>query len=351
MSATERSPSSRAAWITLLALLGAAVAACVTMAWPYLSPLFLGTVAAVIFHPINTRVLGVVRNKSLAATISTILLLILFLAPLTFLGMTVVREVRELLTANGQNTVGDGANRLWALLDKPLEAIASRVDMSAAELKNVIVTRAGQTAGFLVQRSVGAATSGFVALGVMLVTFFFGVRDGDRWRRKIIAWSPLKAKHAVALLNRLQEAIEASFYGIIAVAAAQGILLGTGAWMVGLPSPVLWGVIGTVASVIPIFGSSLVWIPASILLFFQGSVTKGLVMLGWGAGVVGMIDNLVRPLVVTSRLPLNAFLVFIAMLGGVSAFGVIGILAGPVALAMARELFIILRQEIKGSAN
>lgn len=331
--------------------LTAAVGACIVMAWPYLAPLFGASVLAVIFYPIHARLLRTVTSRSLAAAISTILMIILFLGPLTLLIVTVTREVRELLAAQGPNAVGDGANRLWQLLEGPLEAVASRLDMTAADLGNAILGRLGQAAGSVVQRSVGAATNGVVALGVMLVTFYFAVRDGDRWRRKITAWSPLKPKHTIALIDTVLQVISASFYGIIAVAVAQGVLLGIGAWIVGLPAPLIWGVVGTVASVIPMFGSALVWIPASALLFFQGSITKGLVMLGWGAGVVGTVDNLVRPMVVTSRLPLNGFLVFVAMLGGVRAFGVIGILAGPVALATARELFVILREEIKGSVS
>jgi predicted PurR-regulated permease PerM len=99
--------------------------------------------------------------------------------------------------------------------------------------------------------------------------------------------------------------------------------------------------------VLPIFGSALVWIPAAALLFANGSWGKGVFMLAWGAGLVASIDNLVRPLVVMSRLPLHPLLVFIAMLGGLKAFGVIGIWVGPVTLGITIALFRILREELR----
>jgi predicted PurR-regulated permease PerM len=142
--------------------------------------------------------------------------------------------------------------------------------------------------------------------------------------------------------------VMASFYGVIAVAAAQGLLCGLGAWIAGLPSPALWGVAAAVVSVLPLFGSALVWLPAAAMLFVQGSIGRGVFMLIWGAGLVGTIDNFIRPMVVMTKLPVHPLAVFVAMLGGVEAFGLLGILFGPVILAVTVALFRMLHEEMSG---
>ena len=143
----------------------------------------------------------------------------------------------------------------------------------------------------------------------------------------------------------------ASFYGVVTVAAAQGLLCGLGAWIAGLPSPALWGVAAAVVSVLPLFGSALVWIPAAAVLFLQGAIGRGVFMLIWGAGLVGTIDNFIRPWVVTAKLPVHPLIVFVAMLGGMEAFGLMGILFGPVILAVTMALFRMLREEMGGNES
>jgi predicted PurR-regulated permease PerM len=150
-------------------------------------------------------------------------------------------------------------------------------------------------------------------------------------------------------LNTVHDMVMASFYGVIAVAAAQGFLCGLGAWTAGLPSPALWGVAAAIVSVLPLFGSALVWLPAAAVLFIQGSTGRGVFMLIWGAVLVGTIDNLIRPWVVVARLPVHPLVVFVAMLGGVETFGLMGILFGPVILAVTMALFRMLREEMGGS--
>ena len=126
----------------------------------------------------------------------------------------------------------------------------------------------------------------------------------------------------------------------------QGLLCGVGAWIAGLPSPLLWGAAAAVVSVLPLFGSALVWLPGAAVLFFQGSVGRGVFMLVWGAVLVSMVDNFIRPMVVTTKLPVHPLVVFVAMLGGVEAFGLMGILFGPVILAVTLALFRMLREEM-----
>jgi predicted PurR-regulated permease PerM len=134
-------------------------------------------------------------------------------------------------------------------------------------------------------------------------------------------------------------------YGVLAVGAAQGVLVGLAFWVLGLPSPILWGVVTSLFSMVPLVGSGAVWAPAVLLLVLSGSWGKGLLLLGWGVGVVGMVDNFVRPYVMSGQVKLHPLLLFFALLGGVKAFGLIGIFVGPVILAITMTLISLLREE------
>jgi predicted PurR-regulated permease PerM len=178
------------------------------------------------------------------------------------------------------------------------------------------------------------------------MTLFFALRNGHAIYQQLLDHSPLGPPRTSRMAEAARAMLVASFYGVVSVAAAQGILCGLGAWIAGLPSPALWGLATSATSVIPVFGSALVWVPASITLLTQGSVGYGIFMLIWGALLISQVDSLVRPWVLIAQVPMNGLVIFITLLGGVHAFGLIGIFMGPVILAATLELLGILREEI-----
>jgi predicted PurR-regulated permease PerM len=296
---------------------------------------------AVVFHPIHVRVEKRISSPGWAAALSTVLMLLLFLTPLTLLIITVSREVRDLYQSLGPNGVNDTAQHVREFLQPYLE----KIGFAEAELRDAISGRLTEAGAMLFRQSValiGAISNIVVFVALSAVIFFFAIRDGARACEQAVEWSPLGRRHTRELLETTQQMIMASFYGVVAVSLAQGLLCGFGVWITGLPSPLLWGVVAAIGSVIPFVGSSLAWLPAALTLFMKGSIGKGIFLLAWGAGVVGTIDNVVRPLVVTAKVPVSTLLTFIAMLGGVQAFGLIGILIGPVTLAVGMALIRII---------
>jgi predicted PurR-regulated permease PerM len=131
---------------------------------------------------------------------------------------------------------------------------------------------------------------------------------------------------------------------VFAVGIAQGSLLSLAFWVLGVPSPVLWGLVTALFSLIPFIGSAAVWGPAVIILLISGHWWKALILLGWGAAVVGQVDSLVRPYVISERAKLHTLLVFFALLGGVKAFGVIGLFIGPLVLSVTFVVLEMLQQ-------
>ncbi|NOT61992.1 MAG: AI-2E family transporter [Acidobacteria bacterium] len=169
-----------------------------------------------------------------------------------------------------------------------------------------------------------------------------------RW---LFAHAPLRAEQIEQLSIGVYRTIIASVYGGVAVAVAQGSLMSLAFWVLGLPSPLLWGVVTAMLSLVPLVGSAMLWLPAALVLIFSGHWIKGLLLIAWGAGVVGLADNVVRPLVIHEQVQIRTIYLFFALLGGVQAFGLLGLIAGPVLLAVTQTLIKLLWEESKLAAT
>jgi predicted PurR-regulated permease PerM len=139
-------------------------------------------------------------------------------------------------------------------------------------------------------------------------------------------------------MTRTREVIDASVYGVITVAVIQGALGGLAFWALGLPSAIIWGVVMVFLSMVPMLGAFLVWVPAAIYLALTGQYVKAVILVLWGTLVIGMIDNFLRPKLVGGRTRLHELLIFFAVLGGLNVFGVLGVVLGPVVLAITLSL-------------
>jgi predicted PurR-regulated permease PerM len=187
------------------------------------------------------------------------------------------------------------------------------------------------------------ATLGTAILVLFIMFFLF--RSGSEFHRLLIAYFPLEHDRTNELLNLMANAIVANLYGMVAVAGLQGILVGIGFALVRLPSPVIWGMMASFASLIPLVGTALVWVPGVIVLLIAGSYGKAVFLLLWSAVLVGMVDNIIRPLLLKKGVELNTLMIFIALMGGVQAFGVLGLFAGPVIFSVTQAVFRILQEE------
>ena len=167
--------------------------------------------------------------------------------------------------------------------------------------------------------------------------------DSDRIIEAIKDALPLSNKQAVAIIDRAKEVVGASVYGVLAIAVVQGTLGGLAFWALGVPSAIVWGVAMTFLSMIPMLGAFLVWVPAAIYLALTGHYVKAILLVLWGTLVIGMIDNFLRPKLVGGRTRLHELLIFFAVLGGLQVFGVLGIVLGPVVLALAMSLIEVFR--------
>jgi predicted PurR-regulated permease PerM len=177
-----------------------------------------------------------------------------------------------------------------------------------------------------------------VGLALVLFLLFFLLRDGEVIVRRVMRLVPMEEEQKAGLLDHLSAVTRALVLGTLLTAAAQGALLGIGFAIVRLPSPVVFGVLSALASVVPFVGTSLVWVPAVIVLLAQGRPGAAIFFAIWSIALVTSVDNVIKPLVVSGRAGLPTFAVFLGLVGGLAAFGAIGMFLGPVIVALTIAL-------------
>jgi predicted PurR-regulated permease PerM len=183
-----------------------------------------------------------------------------------------------------------------------------------------------------------------VQMFLVVFTMFYLFRDGAALRRALDDMLPLEHTQTRDVLARTREVIGATVYGVLVIALIQGVLGAFIFWVLGLPSPLLWGVVMFFLSMIPMAGAFLVWAPAALFLAVTGFWIKALILVGWGILVVGSIDNVLSPKLVGQRTRLHELLIFFSVLGGLEVFGVLGLVLGPVVVAITLALIEMVRQ-------
>ncbi len=344
----ERKPA--ASTLFLLALAAVAVYFCYLIARPFLAPIFLAVMIAIVFHPIHVRVQVRIRGRNAAALISTILVLIVLVVPTIGLGVVVSKEVRGLYQLLDERSAQQGGWNPYAMhiIDRLFGWVGQYIDLNSLDLRGALLRWLEQISRFLLSwgaQILSNIISFFAEAVIAFFTLFFLFREGGSIGLRAASFLPLRTDQVDRLFSGISNSIIANVYGCLAVGAAQGSLLGLAFWFLGLPSPVLWGLVTALFSLIPIIGSAAVWGPAVVVLMVAGHGWKALILIVWGAAVVGQIDSLVRPYVISERAKMHTLLVFFALLGGVEAFGVMGLFIGPVVLSVTLVVLEMLREE------
>jgi len=336
--------------IFLFALTAVALYFCYLLFQPFLKPLLSAVVIAVVFFPVHVRIQRLLRSPSLAAFLSTIIVVLLLVVPAIAIILAIKEEIGTLYNLIDQKSSESGglSPYLTELLNRPMQWIGRFVDLSQFDLRAWLLVRLKDVSAFLVAEGwmiVGGLTSFIVNSVIALFTLFFLFREGRSMRRRVTAILPLNAEQVEKLFSGIENTIIGTVYGGLVVAAVQGALTGLALWVFGIPSPVLWGVVAAFFALLPLVGTAAVWVPASIYLLATGSWIKALILAAWGMFVVGTIDNVLRPYLISGRVQMHTLLIFFAVFGGVNVFGFLGLFIGPVILAVTITLLGMLRDE------
>jgi predicted PurR-regulated permease PerM len=337
---------ARTKWVALLLVAGIAVYLCWRMLQPFIYVLLWASVLAIIFSPVQRWLTEKTGKPGVAATLSLLSVILLFVIPVGLLGVVLAGELHDLASTEPvkiqeylqQQAQGDKVRhfldfaRRYVDIDKVISADAIR---GYAQKASSIVISQTMTV-------IGGALGILVNLFLVLYTTVFLLQDGRSFVDRMVKLLPLEPDTAVKLVERTREILKASVFGVMAIAVIQG-LLGTAIFMIlGLPSPILWGALMVLTALVPVAGTGIIWVPTALFLAATDHWAKAIILVAWGLLVIGMADNLLRPRLVGKKIQMHALLVFFAVLGGLQVFGFLGVLLGPVVLAMATSLLDVL---------
>jgi predicted PurR-regulated permease PerM len=332
--------------VLLLAALGYLVWRIVTPLWqPLAWALLLGSLLAPLNLRLANRLGGRVR---LASSITLLLTVLLFILPVAGIAGAVAAQAAHLLgklephmrDLSPQGLTLGLEHLPW--LQKPLAWLDENTTVSFAQLHGWLLEGSKRlleslmsSGGTVVMGALGTA----VSFMLMLFVLFFVLRDGPALAQKFVQMLPIEDRRRARLWQHLADVTRAVFLGIGLTAMVQGMLVGVGFWIVGLPSPLVFGVIAALVALIPMVGAGLVWAPGALYLAAQGDHGHAIFLAAWGAIVVGMVDNFLRPMLISGRADVPTLAVFVGVMGGLAAFGFIGLFVGPIVLGLLVALF------------
>lgn len=322
---------------------------------PFMAPLFGAVVAVLIFYPLHTWLLGRLKRPTVAAAASTAIVLVTIVVPVIVLAWLLVRETAAVVPAvqDWLAQRGDLASALESLplpapLEKTWHAVLGYIQHWNVDLRSVAVEALRDLGNSVTH--VGAATvRGFFGvlldLIVLVLTMFFFFRDGTAIVRWILDLVPMEEANKMLIVGRLDRTLSAIVRGAFITASVQGALTGVGLAVAGVPFPVVLGFVAALLSVVPFLGASLVWAPAAIYLLIGSHTLAAVGLLIWGALVVGLVDNFLRPYLVGERAQLPILLILLGVLGGIQVYGLVGALVSPLLIATVLAFAQIYREQ------
>ena len=326
---------------TFLWLLIAVSAAFAVILWPFSGAILWGTVFAILFAPLCrrlTRALG--RRRTLAALATLAIIVVMVIVPLTFVTVSLIEEASGVYERirSGELSFGRYLRQVldvlpaWAL--NLLERLGLTNAAAVQERLSAGLAKASQF--FAVQAiNIGQNTIEFVvSLGVMLYLLFYLLRDGDALFARMRAAVPLRADQQRALADKFAVVVRATVKGNIVIAVLQGALGGLIFWLLGIHASLLWGALMAFLSLLPAVGAALVWGPVALYFLATGALWQGVVLIAYGVLVMGLVDNLLRPILVGKDTRMPDYLVLVSTLGGIAVFGLDGFIIGPLIAAM-----------------
>ena len=349
----DHSPFNQPRVWWLVAMLLVAVYACYVLISPYLEPIIIAVLFGLMIAPLHRKLADLLKGReNLAAVLSCILLTFVIVLPALGVIAGIIRQgisysldVKSWADAGGievalaQPWVGHIKEQLALLLPSDF--------LENDKIRQQIMAQASSVGKWFVSASTGilGSVTQFVAqLLLMLFVLFFVLRDHEQLIAFVRHALPLSRSQEDALLNEIEAVSKSALLGTLLTALTQGVVGGFAMWLVGYPG-LFWGTMMAFASLIPIVGTALIWLPAGLLLIVSGESGWGLFLMTWGVVVVGSIDNFVRPMFMQGAGSMNTVVIFFSLLGGLHVFGLMGLLYGPLIFALTLVLFHLYETE------
>ena len=333
-----------AKWSVFAAAAGVVVYLCLLILRPFFGVVAWSTMLAITCYPLHQWLVARTGRAALSAFITSALMVLAVVLPLFFIGIVAVNQLSALADVLRQALLDP--NGISRRVTAALAPFTQRLDLNADTIVAWVSAHADEWvagAGQYTMSAAAGAGGALLSFAFTALAMFLLLRHGERLVASLPDLLPFERKRSEALLLRIRDVVHASVYGVVTIATIQGVLCGGMFWVLGVPAAALWGLVTVFASMVPLFGTAAIWVPGTMYLLAIGAWPKAIVLGVWGAAVVSTVDNLLRPRLVASRVRLNGLAMFVAMLGGLQAFGAVGIILGPVLFTTLVSMLDVLR--------
>lgn len=326
---------------TFLLMLAAVTVAFIWILLPYYGAIFWSAILAIVFSPLHKRLLAKMRGSpNLAAFTTLMIIFLIVIIPLILASGALLQEGAAIYKriSSGELNMGDYFQQIVSALPPSVHNMLDRFGVGDIfSLREKLSAGALEGSKFLASQAVNVGQNTFeflIGLGVMLYVLYFLLRDGAHLARQSKQLIPLSDEHKQHLFRKFATVVRATVKGNIVVAATQGALGGVMFWFLGIQGALLWGVIMAFLSLLPAVGAALIWVPVAVYFLVTGAIWQGVTLTLFGILVIGLVDNILRPLLVGKDTKIPDYVILISTLGGLSVFGLNGFVIGPLFAAL-----------------
>ncbi|MCX5812859.1 MAG: AI-2E family transporter [Proteobacteria bacterium] len=314
---------------------------------PFLSAVAWAIVLSIVFYPLYSLSLKLVKWKYAASFFTLCMILLLIFGPFSYFSYLLTQELNSLI----EYIKAGKFDTIDKILQHPgirkiVYKILSLLNMSEGDLQNTItnnVSELGRQSIVIIKSGIGNVATAAIDFVFMLLSTFFFLEDGPAFLEKFSSYMPFSKKEREKLTKQVRDIVISTIYGGITVAIVQGLIGGITLSLLGVHSPVVWGLAMFITSFIPLLGTLVVWGPIAGYLFFQGLFLKGVILVLVGIFGISMADNILRPLIIKGKMKMPTLVIFFSILGGIKLFGFIGFIMGPLVLALFMSIVEVFR--------
>ncbi len=317
---------------------------------PLISPLLWAAILTLALHPVYKWLSSrLKRAPGLAAAIMTFATLILVIGPAVTLLIILAAQSADMYQGISEIVQSGKLAELWNRFEASfINKVLAHPVFAGLDIKGMIVKGISEISSGLAGQ-IGSLLKNslifLVDIVIMLITLFFFFRDGEAYYNTAIDLLPFSRQQKDDLAKKFADTFGAVINGVFLIALLQGVMTGIGFFIFRIPFSLFWGFLAAVLALFPVGGAALVWIPGALYLYLTGSTLQGILLAAWGLVLVSLPDNFLKPMIIGKKAKIPTFILFIALLGGIQAFGVLGILFGPVIVSLLAAFIQIYREE------
>ncbi len=321
---------------------------------PFLSPLIWAAILTLALYPLYKRVVVIVRNRNaLAAGIMTFITLLAVIGPAIILLIILASQAGDLYQWISSIIQSGKLGEVWGSLSASFfDKILAQPMLAELDIKGIFIKGLGDISSGLASQigDILKNTLLFcVNIVIMLVALFFFFKDGERYYHTVVDLLPFTPHQKTTIAQKFADTFSAVINGVFLISLLQGLMIGIGFALFQIPFPVFWGFLAAILALLPFAGAGLVWFPGAVFLYLTTSPLQAVLLGIWGLVLVSLPDNFLKPLLIGKKANIPTFLLFIALLGGLQVFGILGLLFGPLVLTLLTAFVQIYREEYAGT--